>query len=348
MVKEYVLFGLGNPLLDIQVRDNGFLKKYGLKPNDSILSEEKHMMIYQEISELSDAQYIAGGSAQNTLRGAQYVLPENSTVYVGCVGKDQFAEHLKSVSKQEGLRAEYLVDATTPTGVCAVILSGKDRSLATRLAAASNYNIAHLKSPRIWALVENADYYYVESYQFSSCILSVISLSEEAAMKNKLFIMNLSAEYLCHVYKDVMDTLSQYWDCLIGNETEAIAFAEAHGLKTKDTIEIALYIARLPKKNTRRPRIVVITQGSRDVVFVESFNGRIVINQTPVPTIPDDQIVDTNAAGDAFAGGFVAGLILGYSLEKSVRCGIWLAQLCIRQSGSTYPFPKQVFHDQDD
>ncbi|EMR11104.1 hypothetical protein PNEG_00702 [Pneumocystis murina B123] len=348
MVKEYVLFGLGNPLLDIQVKDCGFLKKYGLKPNDSILSEEKHMPIYQEIAELSDAQYIAGGSAQNTLRGAQYILPENSTVYVGCVGKDQFADHLKSVTKQEGLRTEYLIDATTPTGVCAVILSGKDRSLATRLAAASNYNIAHLKSPKIWALVENADYYYVEAYHLSSCILSVISLSEEAAIKNKVFIMNLSAEYLCHVYKDVMDTLSQYWDCLIGNEAEAIAFAEARGLKTKDVIDIALYIARLPKKNTCRPRIVVITQGSGDIVFIESYNKKIVINQAAVPKISDDQIVDTNATGDAFAGGFVAGLVLGYSVEKSVRCGIWLAQLCIRQSGSTYPFPKQIFHDQYD
>ncbi|QSL65166.1 hypothetical protein MERGE_002471 [Pneumocystis wakefieldiae] len=323
MAKEYVLFGLGNPLLDIQVKDSGFLKKYGLKPNDSILSEEKHMPIYQEILALSDVQYIAGGSAQNTLRGAQYILPENSTVYVGCVGRDQFADHLKSVAKQDGLRTEYLVDVTTPTGIF------QDH----------------------WQhdlLLLNADYYYVEGYHLSSSISSVISLSEEAALNNKVFIMNLSAGYLCHAYKDVMDTLSQYWDCLIGNETEAISFADAHGLKTNDIIDIALYIARLPKINTSRPRIVVITQGPCDIVFVESFNKRIVIDHVPVPKVSDDEIVDTNATGDAFAGGFIAGLISGYSVKKSIRCGIWLAQLCIRQSGSTYPFPKQTFHDEDD
>lgn len=222
------------------------------------------------------------------------------------------------------------------------------RSLATRLAAASNYKITHLKSPKIWALVQNADYYYVEGYHLSSSISSVISLSEEAALNNKVFIMNLSAGYLCHAYKDVMDTLSQYWDCLIGNETEAISFADAHGLKTNDIIDIALYIARLPKINTSRPRIVVITQGPCDIVFVESFNKRIVIDHVPVPKVSDDEIVDTNATGDAFAGGFIAGLISGYSVKKSIRCGIWLAQLCIRQSGSTYPFPKQTFHDEDD
>ncbi|CAG8734936.1 11975_t:CDS:2, partial [Acaulospora colombiana] len=36
----------------------------------------------------------------------------------------------------------------------------------------------------------------------------------------------------------------------------------------------------------------------------------------PVEKLRDDEIVDTNGAGDAFAGGFMGGLVLGKSLEE--------------------------------
>uniref|UniRef100_A0A8C0W0E4 Adenosine kinase n=1 Tax=Castor canadensis TaxID=51338 RepID=A0A8C0W0E4_CASCN len=40
---ENILFGMGNPLLDISaVVDKDFLDKYSLKPNDQILAEDKH------------------------------------------------------------------------------------------------------------------------------------------------------------------------------------------------------------------------------------------------------------------------------------------------------------------
>ena len=45
--QTYPLFCLGNPLLDIQVRNGEkLLEKYGLKANDAILAEEKHMPMY--------------------------------------------------------------------------------------------------------------------------------------------------------------------------------------------------------------------------------------------------------------------------------------------------------------
>lgn len=41
---SYQLFCMGNPLLDMQVRDGEeLLKKYGLKSNDAILADEKHL-----------------------------------------------------------------------------------------------------------------------------------------------------------------------------------------------------------------------------------------------------------------------------------------------------------------
>lgn len=51
--------------------DEALLKKYGLKDNDAILAEEKHMGLYEELLQNHDAKLIAGGAAQNTARGAQ-------------------------------------------------------------------------------------------------------------------------------------------------------------------------------------------------------------------------------------------------------------------------------------
>jgi hypothetical protein len=67
----YPFLCLENPLLDIQaVGDAALLEKYGLKDNDAILAEEKHMGLYDELLS-RDAKLIAGGAAQNTARGAQ-------------------------------------------------------------------------------------------------------------------------------------------------------------------------------------------------------------------------------------------------------------------------------------
>ena len=56
-------------------RDEAMLTKYGLKPNDAILAEEKHMGLYEDLIQNHDAKLIAGGAAQNTARGAQVTLP---------------------------------------------------------------------------------------------------------------------------------------------------------------------------------------------------------------------------------------------------------------------------------
>lgn len=227
----YSVFGLGNPLLDLQTKSPELLEKYDLKPNDAILAEEKHEPIFDEVMKKSDVEFTAGGAAQNAMRGAAYMMEPDSTVYVGCVGKDKYAEQLRSANESAGLRAEYLVDASTPTGTCAVILSSAERSLCTRLGAANNYKLEHLKSPEIWKLVEGANFYYVGGFHLTVCVPAILALGEHAAEKNQTFIMNLSAPFLCQFFKDQMDSVLPYCDFLIGNESEATAYAEAHNLE---------------------------------------------------------------------------------------------------------------------
>merc|ERR1719386_215671 len=76
-------------------------------------------------------QYIAGGATQNTIRVAQWMSQQpGATAYMGCVGKDAFAEKMKAACGK---------DAVTPTGTCACLINGIERSLCTNLNAANNY-----------------------------------------------------------------------------------------------------------------------------------------------------------------------------------------------------------------
>lgn len=69
------IVGFCNPLLDMTViGDQNLLDKYGLKNNDAVLAEEKHMPLYVEILNNDQIEFTAGGSAQNSLRIVQVLL----------------------------------------------------------------------------------------------------------------------------------------------------------------------------------------------------------------------------------------------------------------------------------
>lgn len=164
------------------------------------------------------------------------------------------------------------------------------------------------------------------------CPPAIFTLGEEAAANNKVFIVNVSAPFIAEFFKDPLDESSKYWDYVICNETEAGAYAKSHGLPSETDIPaIAKHLANLPKANAKRPRVAVVTQGTEPTVVAQQ--GQDDVKQYPVHAIAQEQINDTNGAGDAFAGGFVAALVQGKTLDEAVDVGQWLARLSIQELG---------------
>lgn len=52
--------------------------------------------------------------------------------------------------------------------------------------------------------------------------------------------------------------------------------------------------------------------------------------------------MDTNGAGDMFAGGFLGALALGKDLDECVEVGHRLGQMCCGQIGPKLVFPKET------
>jgi len=311
-----------------------------LKADDAILAGEKQTGIYDELVNEYQVSYVAGGAAQNAARGAAYVLPPKSVVYVGAVGDDDLAEQLKQANKREGLDQVYQVKKGEKTGACAVIITGHSRSLVTNLRVAEKFEKSHLSSPEVASLITDAKFYYVEGYFLTHGVESAVELSSKSAAAGKTFVLNFSAPFIAQFFAKQLQSILPYTDIIIGNESEAEAWANATGLPdVKDLPGIARSIALLPKSNPSRPRIVIFTQGAQQTVLVTSDKPDSP-KLFPVKPLTDSQIVDTNGAGDAFAGGFVGALVAGKNLDESILAGHALAGACVQQVGPQYPWPK--------
>lgn len=146
----------------------------------------------------------------------------------------------------------------------------------------------------------------------------------------QVFALNLSAPFIPQFFKVQLEQVFPYCDFVIGNESEAAAWASAVGLANKDDIPaIAKSIATLPKSNPSRPRTVVITQGSKSTVVVSATDPDKP-STFPVDPLTDEQIVDTNGAGDAFAGGFLGALVAGKSADTAVLAGHIMGAMCVQ------------------
>ena len=256
------------------------------------------MGLYEDLLQNHSAKVIAGGAAQNTARGAQYILPADSVVYVGCVGADKYAEQLRAKNAEAGVRSLYLVNDKQPTGRCGVIITGQNRSMCTDLAAANEYKLEHLKSPEVWPLAQAAQFYYVGGYHLTVCPPAILALAEEAARENKVFAMGLGAPFLPTVFREPMDKCAPYWDYVLMNETEATAWASDRGFKKaeeRDVKWIARHIADLEKVNKQRKRVAVVTQGTEETVV--AVQGETGVKTFPVHEIAKEDINDTNGAG---------------------------------------------------
>jgi len=123
-----------------------------------------------------------------------------------------------------------------------------------------------------------------------------------------------------------------YVDFLFGNETEAKTWAETEGWETEDIGFIATRLSLIPSAKDRR-RTVVITQGCDPTIV--AINGHI--SEYPVVALPKEKLVDTNGAGDAYVGGFLAGLVSGLPIDRCCKAGASAASVIVQRSGCTFP-----------
>lgn len=166
------------------------------------------------------------------------------------------------------------------------------------------------------------------------CPPAIQELAKEAGAKGKTFVLSLSAPFILYTQKEHIDATLPYIDFIIGNDTEVAAFGEVYNAGTKDLKAIAKHMANQPKENSQRKRVAIVTQGTKPTLV--AVQGEDEVKEFPVHVIAKDDINDTTGAGDAFAGGFLAGIIESKPLDQCIDMGQWLARLTLSGVGASY------------
>jgi adenosine kinase len=241
---------------------------------------------------------------------------------------------MEEVARKDGLRTLYLRVASQPTGKCAVLVVDGERSLVASLGAAEHYSLEHARAN--WAVVESARVFYISSFFMTHSAAVILAVARHSAEAQKRFVMNLAAPFIVQVppFKAALMEAMPYIDVLVGNESEAAAFAASEGWPAELPLaEVARRICGLPKASGHCGRTVVITQGAEATLV--ATGGRV----TSYPVIPlaKEQLVDTNGAGDAFVGGLLSQLVAGKGWAECCRAGNYAANTVIQRSGCTFP-----------
>lgn len=185
-------------------------------------------------------------------------------------------------------------------------------------------------------MVESTPIFYVGGYHLTVCVPAALALGKHAAETNKTYMLSLSAGFVPQFFKDQLAEVMPYCDYVFGNENEAKTWGESQGYGSEKSItEYAKLMASVPEKvNKKKPRVVIVTQGTDDTIVAVAEEGKdVVVREMPVPVIEKEKINDTNGAGDAFAGGFCAGVVEGKDLEECIAMGHWLARLGLQELG---------------
>ena len=152
------------------------------------------------------------------------------------------------------------------------------------------------------------------------------------------FCMNLGAEFLMQFFAKPFQEVLPYCDIIFGNETEALAYGKANGLKTTEIADIAKHLQAVPMVGGKRARTVVITQGKDSTIVVSGADGAVSMHAVEV--LDSSLVVDTNGAGDSFCGegglvsvvgrsfGWSVGWLVGWSF------GRWVGWLVVRSGWS--------------
>lgn len=265
------------------------------------------------------------------MRVLQWIIgKKNVSTFFGCVGEENYANILETRARSDGVNVRYQKKGEHLTGRCAVLITGKHRSLIADLGAANHFTEDHLTEPENAEIVQTAEFYYISGFFLTVSPNSMMNVAQIALKRNKPLIMNLSAPFISQFFKDPLLNAMPYIDILFGNESEALTFAKEQSFGTENLKEIGQKMVELPKLNSNRPRIVILTQGS-DPVLLFADNE---VKEFTVSKLEDFEIVDTNGAGDAFVGGFLAQLIQAKPYSDCIKCGICAAKVILMSNFS--------------
>ena len=296
---KYDISALGNALVDTQYKvSHEFLASVGLEADSMTLAsaEEQAPIIEKLIAMGAESVSDCGGSATNSLVAAANY--GSKCHHVCRVSDDEdgrkYIESLRSAGVHHiGISSE---NSDVPTGKCLILVTpDAKRTMSSMLGVSAFLGSADID----YEVVENSKIFYIEGYMVTSDdnFNAVISVLEHLKSKDTIKAMSLSDAGIVNGFKDKFEQIESYGiDMIFCNDDEAIAFSGAAN------IEEAVDFYKTKSYMT------AITKGADGSVIIKNGSE---IHADAIKIIP----VDTNGAGDMFAGSFMHAYLQGYDIK---------------------------------
>ena len=300
---KYDISALGNALVDTQYKvSSEFLSGVGIEADTMTLAsaEEQAPIIEKLISMGSESVSDCGGSATNSLVAAANY--GSNCHHVCRVADDEdgtrYLDSLRAAGvKHIGVSSE---NSDMPTGKCLILVTpDAKRTMISMLGVSAFLGASDID----YEVVENSKIFYIEGYMVTSDdnFNAVISTLEHLKGKDVLKALSLSDAGIVHGFKDKFDLIESYGiDMIFCNDDEAVAFSG------KENLEDAIGYYK------SKSYMTAITKGA---------DGSVVVQNGIEYLAPAEKItpVDTNGAGDMFAGSFMHAFLQGHDVEACAK-----------------------------
>lgn len=316
---KYDLYGIGNALVDMEYQlSDKKLAELGVdKGLMTLIEEDRHHELVEQLSD-HDHKKASGGSAANTVIALAQLGGKS---YYSCkVSSDDFGDfYLKDMADcgvDTNLDGQSRVDGVT--GKCIVMVTpDADRTMNTYLGVTVGIDEDAVSADAI----TNSKYVYMEGYLVASPTgkAAAIKAASTAQQANVPTVLTLSDPNMVEFFGDgLMEMAGDNLDLLFCNDAEAAMMTKT------DNVEQA---AEALKKIARQFAITVGADGS--LIYDGEKMHRI-----PAPTV---DVIDTNGAGDMYAGAFLYGLTHNMSFAESAQLASNAASKIVTHFGPRLP-----------
>lgn len=314
-MKKYDIYGIGNALVDLvfEVGDDFLTKNEVEKGLMTLVEEDRQKQLISQIN-VSENMMKGGGSAANTVVAASQF---GSTCYYSCkVSNDEFGSFYLKDLKTNGVDTK-LTEETAPEGItgrCLVMTTpDAERTMNTFLGITSDFSVAEIDEEAI----KNSKYIYSEGYLVPSpsgreAMKKAMDVARANGVKVSLSFSDPSMVKFFHA--EMKEIVGDGVDLLFCNEEEAMLFTE------KDNV----LDAREALKDVADR--FVITLGKNGATI---FDGETFIDIEPYQV----DAVDTNGAGDMYAGAFLFGITHGHSYAEAGKIASLASSKVVSQFG---------------
>lgn len=311
------IVAIGNALVDREYRLTDIeLHNTGLtKGNMTLASRADQQTLLDRLAnmQLHPVKQASGGSAANSAYAAACL--GSDTFYACRVGDDDAGQfYLADLNTAGVATSDQSIAFGGTTGSCVVLVTPDgERTMQTHLGTSAEIGRDDID----FSQLSNAQWLYFEGYLAMSATMqpALAALKDHARAHNIKIVVSFADPSVIKFAREGLDAmLAGGVAAVFCNAEEAQLYTGKHN--QRDAAEALLAVAEL----------AVVTAGAQDTLIARrvstsghsSDNKKIASELINVPTALVNELINTNGAGDSFAGAFLHGLARGYDL---ITCG---------------------------